>query len=110
MSILVHFCACGHPEGHHLIRADTPTDRLFLYDTGHGGTGARKSCPCCAIHGTARDISPEPTVVETWKLFGHEPEPLYPPGVEWNTGTSHRQKLCGCAACQARYAELSTAA
>ncbi len=88
MSVLLHVCrTCQHRETSHQGR-----DRGYT------------ACPCCRGDG---DIDPDPLLVQTWAFPRWEIEPLYRPGTQWNSGTSHRLELCACARCFARYGELA---
>lgn len=80
MSVLMHLCrACRH--------------RATSHD---GGDRGYSGCPCCRGPG---EIDPEPVLVQTFRLSDGQREPLYPPGAEWNAGTTHRLRLCGCGRC-----------
>lgn len=88
MSVLMHLCrGCRHRATSH--------DGA---DRGYSG------CACCRGPG---DLDPEPTLVETFRSPGGQPEPLYRPGTLWNAGTMHRLELCSCSVCRQRYAELA---
>ena len=91
MSKLTHLCrTCTHPQNHHERIADKQ---------------AYTGCPCCRSAGF--DADPTPTVVETFDLATHQPEPLWAPGDMRNADNGHRERLCGCEACRAAYAELA---
>ena len=88
MSKLAHLCTtCHHQQGHH--------ERI-------AGKEAYTGCECCRAAKFTPD--PEPTLLATFTLATHKPEPLWKPGDTRNAGTGNREELCDCQACVAAYA------
>jgi hypothetical protein len=83
MAIIIHRCACGHPDFFH-----------------HPTAGSCEECPC-----TTRTTATASELLPTWDGAANPVTAITPPGAKWHGG-GRPVVTCSCTSCTTLHQEL----